>query len=64
MLFVGAASAQGVRMPLPSRDEKPEKTDRRCAAEGPGFVYSPEARTCVRLAGLVGIQAGGAQRPR
>lgn len=41
------------------RRMSPDRVDPRCAAEGPGFVYVPEARSCVRLGGLVGVQGSG-----
>jgi hypothetical protein len=50
-MSVAAASA-GER---PARRAQPDDRNRRCAAEGQGFVYSKEANMCVRLGGMVGV---------
>ena len=40
-----------------------DRDNPRCAAEGPEFVYSAEARTCLRVGGAVGVQGVLTGRP-
>jgi hypothetical protein len=56
-LLAGQAVAGDNAIPLPS-GRAAKAQDPRCSNEGPGFIYSPEARSCVRLGGTVVIGVG------
>ena len=55
ILAMSVAAASAAEKPA-RRAQKPEP-DRRCAAEGEGFIYSKEADACVRVGGMVGAGA-------
>ncbi len=40
----------------PAGRAKKQEPNRRCASEGPGFIYSKEADACIRVGGAVGAQ--------
>lgn len=53
-LFVAGAALAEDSKPV-DRAKKQEQA-RRCASEGPGFIYSKEADACIRVGGAVGGQ--------
>lgn len=60
LLAAGSAWAQAPALPLPSnRVGRPAPPDPRCAADGPGFVYSKATGSCVRIGGAVSVGIGG-----
>lgn len=40
----------------PDARARKQEQARRCASEGPGFIYSKEADACIRVGGAVGGQ--------
>ncbi|MDE2363772.1 MAG: hypothetical protein KGM42_13920 [Hyphomicrobiales bacterium] len=60
-LLVAPVAAHAAERPA-QKTQEAERRNWRCASEGPGFIYSKETNSCIRIGGSVHVE-GSAGTP-